>query len=203
MFSYLTAADAAAPEDLIPHALPWIVEAGNPYYAMLFGHSDRVLAILGAWVRRRSSEVSISRVTFLASQTEFAGGFIALTGDELRKARRADSIALLGAIPGNERPEILKRLSGLAGIFPPVDDDEFYLSKFGLHPAFRGRGLAKRLLDRYFEDGKSRGYNRYRLEVHAGNEAAIRCYQSAGFEVAHRIASKDGLLEYYSMSCIR
>lgn len=204
MFSFRKAADTPSPEGLASHALPWIMDAGNPYYGALFGGADAALTYLQKWVCRTSSEVSILRVEFLMSESmsdsEFAGGFIALSGGDLHKARRADSVALLMSVAPQDRPALTQRLNNLSDLMAPVADDEYYLSKLGLGQQFRGKRLAQMLVDRYIEEGARLGHSRYRLDVSADNEAAIRCYRSAGFEIAQRGQSKDGALKYHSMT---
>ena len=86
----------------------------------------------------------------------------------------------------------MKRLANVSDLFSPVADDEYYLSKLGLTPPFRGKRLGRLLVDRYIEEGVKRGHMRYRLDVQVNNEAAISCYRSAGFEICQRTESKDG-----------
>jgi ribosomal protein S18 acetylase RimI-like enzyme len=176
------------------------MEAGNPYYDVLFGDAGSTLTYLQKWACRGSSEVSIRRVEFLMSDSEFAGGFIALSGGDLRKARRADSVALLTSVAPQDRPALTLRLTNVSDLMAPVGDDEYYLSKLGLAQQFRGKRLSRTLVDSYIEEGARLGHSRYRLDVHADNEAAIRCYRSAGFEISRRSQSQDGTLKYYSMS---
>lgn len=199
MFSFLKAADTPNAEHLVLHALPWIMEAGNPYYDVLFGDAVSTLSYLQKWACRGSSEVSIRRVEFLMSDLEVAGGFIALSGGDLRKARRADSVALLTSFAPQDRPALALRLTNVSDLMAPVGDDEYYLSKLGLAQQFRGKKLARMLVDRYIEEGARLGYSRYRLDVNADNEAAIRCYRWAGFEIDRRSQSQDGAFKYYSM----
>jgi ribosomal protein S18 acetylase RimI-like enzyme len=203
MYSYQKATDLPTPDGLVPLALPLILEAGNPYYGVLFGDAHSAAVNVEAWARRFSSEVSILRFQFLMCDSEVAGGFIALNGWELRKARKADTIALLNAIETKDRPAFVQRLANVSDFFSPVDDDEYYLSKVVLTRQFRGKGLARMLVDRYIEEGVIHGHTRYRLDVHVDNEAAIRCYHAAGFEICHRNESKDGALKYYSMRYAR
>lgn len=199
MIFYQNAIDTPHPDDLIPHALPWILEASGPYYRALLGSAACVTPILETWVYRASSEISIRRVKFLLSDSEFAGGFIALNGLDLRKARKADTVALLTSIPVSERHAMMNRMEDLSSLFSPVADDEYYLSKVGLNPHFRGKKLGRLLIDSYLMDGLRQGHTRYCLDVEIHNEPAIRCYRSAGFEVSHRTQSKTGTLGYYSM----
>jgi ribosomal protein S18 acetylase RimI-like enzyme len=136
----------------------------------------------------------------LISDSEFAGGFIALSGGDLRKARRADSVALLTSVAPQERHALALRLANVSELMAPVGDDEYYLSKLGLAQKFRGKRLARTLVDRYIEDGLHLGYSRFRLDVHADNEPAIRCYCSVGFRTDRRSHSQDGSLKYNSMT---
>lgn len=200
MLTFQNAARAPHPDSLIHHALPWVVEAGNPYYTILFGSPDATVRVLGAWMSRSSSEIFISRVQFLLFGSEFVGGFIALSGGELRKARKSDTIALLDTCTAADRRTLIHRMANLSQLFLPVADDEYYLSKLGLQPQFRGKRLGRLLIARYLEEGRMRGYVRYRLDVQAENHAAIRSYCSAGFQLRKRTESKDGTLAYYSMT---
>lgn len=47
--------------------------------------------------------------------------------------------------------------------------------------AFRGRGIAQKLLQELFQRGKERGVNAYTLEVRVSNAPAIHIYEKAGF----------------------
>jgi ribosomal protein S18 acetylase RimI-like enzyme len=199
MLSFRKAADDPNAEHLAAHALSWIIEAGNPYYDVLFGGANPTLAFVQKWLRRASSEVSFLRVEFLMADSEFAGGYIALSGNDLRKARRADSVALLTSFAPQDRPALASRLNNLSDLMASVEDDEYYLSKVGLTQPFRGKGLGRTLVDRYISEGARLGYSRYRLDVCADNQAAIRCYRSAGFEITQTGQSQDGVLKYHSM----
>ena len=59
---------------------------------------------LEGWMKRASSEVSILRGEFLTCDAELAGGFIALNGVELKRARQADAGALWEAFPSASAP---------------------------------------------------------------------------------------------------
>lgn len=199
MLSYVRLADNPSPGELIPQTIPWVLLAGNPYYEWLFGNPELATRILDLWMRRRTSEVSILRVTILRSDGEIAGGFIGLDGLELKRSRKADAVAIFREVSAADRVSLMDRLSNSANLFLPVEDDEYYLSKMGLHSAFRGKGYGRLLLERYIEEGKARGHVRYRLDVHRDNVAAIRLYQSFGFRVASQAQTTDGALTYYAM----
>lgn len=199
MYSFQFAMDTNAPESFAEHALPWVFEAGNPYFNALFGSADVARQSIDSWLRRPTSEVAVWRTLFLMAGDIFVGGFIAMSGGDLKKARRGDSLALMRSASGELREQLLHRLENLAGLFPVVSDDEFYLSKVGLAPEFRGKGLGRTLVQRYIEEGARRGHARFRLDVCAGNEAAIGCYLSSGFVISQRSTSRDGAMQYLSM----
>jgi len=62
---------------------------------------------------------------------------------------------------------------------PPVG----HILNIAVDPAFRGRGLGKRLLEYALEYCRGLGAERVELEVRTGNDAAIALYQKYGFEI--------------------
>jgi ribosomal protein S18 acetylase RimI-like enzyme len=70
-----------------------------------------------------------------------------------------------------------------------------------VHPAFRGRGTAQRLLAEAESRLAAVGMSRVVLQVNAGNAGAIRLYEAAGYRLVRRLpdyytsyADKDALL---------
>lgn len=59
-----------------------------------------------------------------------------------------------------------------------------HLCSLAVHPNFRGRGIAKRLLLSLIEELKNRGFKNLHLEVRVGNKGAIALYRSVGFKPA-------------------
>lgn len=51
----------------------------------------------------------------------------------------------------------------------------------GVHPDYRGRGIAHRLLAELFSEGTRRCVTEYTLEVRVGNAGAIHVYEDSGF----------------------
>jgi ribosomal protein S18 acetylase RimI-like enzyme len=187
------------PNALISIALQWVLAAGDPYYSWVFGGKEQATTILENWMRRSSSEVSMLRVSFLKSASEVLGGFIAMGGADLKRARKADAVAIAKSSSGSTREAFMARLANGSNLFPPVADAEYYLSKMGLGSSFIGKGHGRRLLDQFIRDGDLLGYMRYRLDVHVGNLSAISLYEHYGFAVADRHLSLDGALGYCSM----
>lgn len=186
------------PERYAGGVLPWVHEAGNPYFDWIFGGPDRASEVLAKWVRRRSSEVSMRRAVVALHDDRVVGGFIALDGAELARCRQADLMSLITQLGSDKALE--SRLTASQGLFARVEPDDFYLSKIGVQPEFRGHGVAKELMRLYSESARQRGLPRLRLEVSATNTAAVRLYESLGFETAGRSAVPTVGLEYLDMT---
>ncbi len=69
---------------------------------------------------------------------------------------------------------------------PPLMDDEtcageWYLDSLAVVPEFRGKGLAKMLIDRMFEEASAQGFSQASLIALAEAPRLIAFYQSFGF----------------------
>ena len=64
--------------------------------------------------------------------------------------------------------------------------DELHLLKIAVSPAWRGRGIATRLLERCFAISAQQGAASVHLEVRPSNIPAIELYLKLGFEVIGR-----------------
>ena len=184
--------------DLVAPLAEWILEAGEPYYSMLFGGRESALAAVRRWMARSSSEIALSRVRIASVGGSVAGGFIGLNGSELARARKADLIALTSADPGRAKG-LLERLAALKGLFVEIEPDEYYLSKIFIALRFRGKNLSRPLLRAYLVAGQRAGHRRFALDVRADNAPAIRAYSRAGFSISARTSSVDGTANYLSM----
>lgn len=187
-------------EELSSSMLEWVHAAGNPYFDYLFGDPAQTTRVLDERIRRPSSEISLTRASILRIDSEAAGGFIALNGKELRKARTADTVALAKIRDVRLKSELIQRMKKCSELFSDSDPEGFYLSKMGLNLSFRSRGLAHELVKAFVEEGRAQGYRRYRLHVAADNDRAIRCYQRIGFTIQQTRQSQDGVLTYHAMT---
>ncbi|MDE6732173.1 MAG: ribosomal protein S18-alanine N-acetyltransferase [Oscillospiraceae bacterium] len=66
--------------------------------------------------------------------------------------------------------------------FGRVVADEAELFQIGTRSDLRGRGIAKRLLERFHEEARKKGAAMCFLEVRTKNAAAISLYKKAGYE---------------------
>jgi ribosomal protein S18 acetylase RimI-like enzyme len=185
-----------ASEDLVDELVPFVHEAGNPYFDWFFGGPAHARACLGAWMRRPSSEVWIGRVTLFTLEDQIIGGLVALPGSEVQGCRTADAVAALGAVG---KATIIERIKAARGVFPPVRVDAFYVSKLWLIPSVRGRGYGGRLMRQFFALGESRGFRDFQCDVWSGNQSAIRLYEACGLKAVAESRSGETSLRYVSM----
>jgi ribosomal-protein-alanine N-acetyltransferase len=64
--------------------------------------------------------------------------------------------------------------------------DEAHIATLAVHPEFRRRGIARRLLQTALDEAYTEGAERCLLEVRAGNRAALTMYKEIGFEIVGR-----------------
>jgi ribosomal protein S18 acetylase RimI-like enzyme len=187
-------------ERWIAETLPWIHEAGNPYYDWLFGGAAEAESALTAWMRRPSSEVFVGRLRLLVDNGRMVGGFIALPGSELADCRRMDAVATMQAVAPEERRSVLARMRSARGLFTTLSAQDFYLSKMGVVPHHRGAGHGATMVRQYLDVGIALGYRQFRLDVWAGNRAAVHLYEAAGFRVLRESSVDQGRMTYLDMA---
>src|SRR5262249_24603454 len=117
---------------------------------------------------------------------EPVGGYIALSGKQLRSCRLADSIAALAKFGPLAAKAIKDRLPDLRGLFASVSEADYYLSKIGVVPSAQGHGYGRLLMRRYIEHGRAKGFARFRLDVSEDNIAARKLYEAFGFRTIYR-----------------
>ena len=80
-----------------------------------------------------------------------------------------------GLLPGAGEDTIV----GTVGLQIIGGDGE--ISNVAVMPAFRGRGIARNLLEAAIENARQQGVKDFTLEVRAGNLPALHLYESLGF----------------------
>ena len=68
---------------------------------------------------------------------------------------------------------------GYCGLLQSFEEAD--ITNVAVHPEWRGRGIAYRMLQTLMEQGKTRGIERYTLEVRVSNASAIHVYEKLGF----------------------
>jgi GNAT superfamily N-acetyltransferase len=83
------------------------------------------------------------------------------------------------------------RIGNLAAARSPVaprdSEPTFALVGIGVHPAARGRGLGKQIIQAFTERVFARGHTRIILDVYETNTAALRLYENAHWTRAHTV----------------
>jgi [ribosomal protein S18]-alanine N-acetyltransferase len=74
------------------------------------------------------------------------------------------------------------RVVGFCGFWRVVD--ELHINNLAVLPAYRRQGIASKILNRVFAEGRKVGAGRATLEVRRSNEIARRLYERFGFTVA-------------------
>jgi ribosomal protein S18 acetylase RimI-like enzyme len=198
-----TEGDAACMQ-LIPALAPWVYSASRPFADWYFGDPDVAAEILHEWMSRPTAEVFVGRAIVMMgpeTESETAGCLIALSGADLAKARAADFAAFcheLGAGPESEEV-VAQVVPASRELFPPVADDELYISRVAVDPSRRGQGLGRKLVAHTMETFRAQGFRKFRLDVSADNRAAVRAYQAAGLRVVSTNHSPTSGLTYCAM----
>jgi ribosomal protein S18 acetylase RimI-like enzyme len=179
-------------------AAEWILEAGSPHLEWLY-LGDPLRTVV-SYLDVERSELWAGLVTALWDGDTVAGGYVAVDGAEVARRRRADTTQLVKWTPPDKRPELRRRL--WHDVYLPVDPEHRFLSKIGIRPAWRGRGLGGELLDAFVRESFDRGFAAVRLDVVRGS-VAHGLYERRGFcEIgARRLEPLD--VEYVAMTLER
>ena len=126
------------------------------------------------------SAATVSLEAYAAAFTSAFEGYpvqIAFTAPMLARRVRFEQHDLESSLIALEGDEAV----GIAGL--AIRGERGWVSGFGVVPAWRRRGLGRRLMSELLE--RARGYKlrRLQLEVLAGNDAAQRLYEGAGMRV--------------------
>ena len=78
--------------------------------------------------------------------------------------------------------EIAGKIAGYTGLW--IILDEGHITNVAVHPDYRRRGIARKLVSSLIEAAHTEGARSYTLEVRASNDSAISLYQSLGFKVS-------------------
>lgn len=186
----------------VPTLQPWIHEASNPFADWYFGDEQTAAAFIGHWLVRASSEIYLGRaMLMLDERRQPLGCVIGMAGGELSDCRTADFAALCEALQSHpEADEIAAQTIEVSReLFPPVAPDEFYISRVVVAPTRRRCGVGRAMLGHAIEAQRTRGFKRFRLDVSADNNAAIRLYDSLGLRPVGSARSEDAELEYHAM----
>ncbi len=91
--------------------------------------------------------------------------------------------------PFNERASLVLtrdgQVIGFSLVRPRIEEE--HLAMFGLHPDYRGRGLAKALILESMRTVLDQGTERMSIGVDAVNVPAVKLYEKVGFSLVSRM----------------
>ena len=195
----------AARMQLIPALAPWVYSASRPFADWYFGDPDVAAEILHEWMSRPTAEVFVGPGhRDDGARDRVRDGRLPdrpFSGADLAKARAADFAAFCHELgSGTEAEEVIAQVVPASReLFPPVGDDELYISRVAVDPSRRGQGLGRKLVAHTMETFRAQGFRKFRLDVSADNRAAIRAYQAAGLRVVSTSHSPTAGLTYCAM----
>jgi GNAT superfamily N-acetyltransferase len=187
-----------AAQRFILAVLPWVIDAGTPYFDWFFGKGEAPRRI-ERWMHRPSSEVAIGRTMVAELDGEPVGGHVAIGGRELPVCRIADGVATLPEA-GEDASAVRARMELARDLFPAVAADDLYLSKLALLRPYRGKGFARVLVERFLDHGRAQGFGSFRLDVFARHDRAIGLYRLTGFQVDSEAVVPGTSLRYLAMA---
>lgn len=81
----------------------------------------------------------------------------------------------------------------LIGFVSQSRPDEAYIHFAVVHPEYRGRGMAKALYERFFDEARNRGCERVRCITSPANEESIAFHKRLGFDIEVGDGESDGV----------
>ncbi len=136
------------PARLDDPCVPLLFESAKPYYSAYAGGERRARALLEEVFPRpgHAASYEFCRVA-LTGDGELAGimsGFPVHEGDRL--ARRFVQLTF-PRLPPWRWPGTLRHLRAAGGVSPRLPEDAYYIDALAVDPAWRRRGIARRLLE--------------------------------------------------------
>src|SRR4051812_3093327 len=168
----------ALPED---PCVPLLFESAKPYYTAYAGSEDRALRLLQRVYARPGHAASYEFCRVAAAGERIVGvvaGFPVREGDRL--SRRFVAMTLR-RLPPWRLPGTFRHLHAAGGLAPTPPWDAFYIDALAVEPAFRRRGIARRLLQTAEQEAQRAGCTRLALDTGLQNRAARALYDAYGF----------------------
>jgi putative acetyltransferase len=135
---------------------------------------DDRLRIEAADVHSAAATLLIARLTQeLAARYDDDGGMADWRPSDVQGLRGAFLIAFLDDLPA------------ACGAFRPFTSDTAEIKRMYVEPAYRNRGLGRRILAALEEHARQAGYGKVRLETGTEQPEAMRLYEATGY---YRIA---------------
>jgi|SRR4051794_14237033 ribosomal protein S18 acetylase RimI-like enzyme len=168
----------ARPED---PCVPLLYASSQPYYDAYAGTEARALALLRAVFPRPGHAASYELCHVAEAEGQVAGvfaGFPVPAGDRL--ARRFVALTL-PRLPPWRWPGTLRHLRAAGLLSPHPPWQSYYVDALAVAPAFRRRGVARRLLAEAEREAARAGLQGVALDTGLANAPARALYAAYGF----------------------
>ena len=168
-----------------------LYESARPYYDAYAGSERRARALLAEVVPRSGHAASFDICHVAEVEGRTAGlmaGFPVEEGDG--RALRFVTLTF-PRLPPWRWPAVLRHLRAAGAVSPRPPAGAWYVDALAVHPAFRRRGVARRLLaeaDRCAAEAGARGVA---LDTGLENADARALYESAGFKLRQERRAPD------------
>jgi ribosomal protein S18 acetylase RimI-like enzyme len=169
----------AHPEDPVVSLL---YESARPYYDAYAGGEARARAMLAAVYPQPGHAASYELCRVALAGEEIVGvvaGFPVLDGDRL--ARRFVRLTV-PRLPVWAWPRTLRHLRAAGVVSPRPPVNAYYVDALAVDPAWRRRGIARRLLDDAEQRARLAGLAGLALDTGLHNDAARALYTAYGFD---------------------
>ena len=168
-----------------------LYESARPYYDAYAGSERRARALLEEVVPRPGHAASFDICLLAELDGRTAGlmaGFPVEEGDG--RARRFVALTF-PRLPPWRWPAVLRHLRAAGAVSPRPPADAWYVDALAVHPAFRRRGVARRLLAEADRRAAEAGTLGVALDTGLENAHARALYESAGFKLRQETRAPD------------
>jgi ribosomal protein S18 acetylase RimI-like enzyme len=178
--------------------------ASAPYVDFLYGDRNVAARIHRRLVENDVGEFAVPHAVLALNEASEPVGMLAgpLEAAELARARLRSASVLIKDPDFLANPSARERASKVReALLQPAPRDA-YLSRIAVAPRFQGQGVARRLLDHFFDSCRARGSERAVLEVAPVHQEAFALYQAAGFSKLGEASVKvaDRVLTYMHLA---
>jgi ribosomal protein S18 acetylase RimI-like enzyme len=166
--------------DALKSALGGMLAAAVPHFYGLLPLEGSVLhRALGEAIGTTGSEFANA---FMAGDSDKPAGIVtALPAQDLARAQQASTLMLMRHVDRADMAAFRSAIGGYSETVEPIEGSGQYLSRVAVAPAARGQGVGRALVERII--ALAEGGDVW-LHVASDNGAAIRLYESLGFEFA-------------------